>query len=153
MRGVSKKMFISILTSVIVMVTMVATTFAWVGIFTYANTDNFQLNLKVSEMDVNYYLTISATGEKKSFSDTADLIEIQRQSLKYQNRWSSDYLDNLESTAISSMFSSNSHIEPATCFINDDNTLSDFKVINYKNTSNLEYISSQNSCIKFDIYL
>ena len=153
MRGVSKKMLISILTSVIVMVTMVATTFAWVGIFTYANTDNFQLNLKVSEMDVNYYLTISATGEKNSFSDTVDLVEIQRQALKYQNRWSSDYLDNLESSAISNMFSANSHIEPATCNINDDNTITDFKVINYKNTSNLEYISSPNSCIKFDVYL
>ena len=49
MRGLSKKMFISILTSVIVFVTMVATTFAWVGIFTYANTENFSfMHVRVS---------------------------------------------------------------------------------------------------------
>ena len=48
MRGVSKKMLISILTSVIVMVTMVATTFAWVGIFTYANTDNATSNGRIN---------------------------------------------------------------------------------------------------------
>ncbi len=78
MRGVSKKMLISILTSVIVMVTMVATTFAWVGIFTYANTETFALNLKTQDLDVNYYLTISATGKSDSFSDEADMTEIQK---------------------------------------------------------------------------
>jgi len=57
MRGLSKKMLISILTSVIVFVTMVATTFAWVGIFTYSNTEIIQLNLKVNKSS-NYYLTI-----------------------------------------------------------------------------------------------
>ena len=50
MRKVNKKILISILTSVIVMITIVATTFAWVGIFTYANTDSFSINLKVSEL-------------------------------------------------------------------------------------------------------
>ena len=85
MRGISKKMFISILTSVIVMVTMVATTFAWVGIFTYANTDNFSLNLKVSELDSNYYLVISSSGKKGTYSDEVELSDLQRQILKNKN--------------------------------------------------------------------
>ena len=79
MRNFNKKMLISILTSVVVLITIVATTFAWVGIFTYANTDNFDFNLRVSELDVNYFLQISATGEEGSFGDEADSIEIKRQ--------------------------------------------------------------------------
>ena len=86
MRGLSKKMLISILTSVIVFVTMVATTFAWVGIFTYASTDKFEMNLKVSR-NANDYLTISATGVKGSFSDEANITEIQKNILKNLDKW------------------------------------------------------------------
>ena len=88
MRKVNKKILISILTSVIVMITIVATTFAWVGIFTYANIDNFSINLKISELDANYFLTISATGEKGSFSDEADSKEIKKQVLMNLRGWS-----------------------------------------------------------------
>ncbi len=76
MRGANKKMLISILTSVIVFVTMVATTFAWVGIFTYANTDLFQINLKVEDYKTNYFLTISDTGVRGTFSDSIPVIII-----------------------------------------------------------------------------
>ena len=79
MRGVSKKMFISILTSVIVFVTMVATTFAWVGIFTYASTDSFNLNLKVSDLDSNYFLVISSSGKRGTFSDEVDPFDLKKQ--------------------------------------------------------------------------
>lgn len=151
MRGVSKKMFISILTSVIVFVTMVATTFAWVGIFTYAKTDNFNLNLKVSDLDVNYYLTISATGEKKSFSDEANLVDIQRQVLKNLHRWSNDKLDNLSDSAISALYSGNQLTCPSSCKIQDN--ILNFYSINAKNTGYYQRHTPDNMYLKFDLYL
>ena len=152
MRGLSKKMFISILTSVIVFVTMVATTFAWVGIFTYANIDNFNLNLKVSDLDVNYYLTISATGEKNSFSDTADLIEIQRKILKNQHKWDEEYLDSLDANLINSIYSKNCTTVPSSCLISNDR-LTDYYSINMKKTYCYETYHSSISYLKFDLYL
>jgi len=146
MRGISKKIFISILTSVIVMVTMVATTFAWVGIFTYASTDNFQINLKVSELDSNYYLTISSTGEKKSFSDSISSIEIERQIVN--NRYDNNYIDKSD-TIIENVFSKIKLSPVSTKIIN--NTFSDFEEIDF-NYSNLK-LDPSNDYYKFDIYV
>ena len=98
MRGLSKKMLISILTSVVVFVTMIATTFAWVGIFTYASTDKFNLNLKVQDLDSNYFLTISSTGEKKSFSSEIPTIELERQIVN--NRYDNRYIDSSNDTSL-----------------------------------------------------
>ena len=152
MRGISKKMFISILTSVIVMVTMVATTFAWVGIFTYANTDNFNLNLKVQDLDVNYYLTISASGKKGTFSDEADIREIQKQVLKNQNRWKDELIDNFSEKELSAFYSKYANTIPSSYILNDDNTMN-FYAINYKNTSYYSTSSSNLDYLKFDLYL
>ena len=152
MRGVSKKMLISILTSVIVFVTMVATTFAWVGIFTYANTDNFNINLKVQDLDVNYFLTISATGEKNSFSDEADLIEIERQILKNNNVYTDDVLNKLSNSEIEKIYSRNSNTTPSSYIINSNNQL-EFYSINNKMTSYYETYNPKNGFLKFDIYL
>jgi len=148
MRGVSKKMFISILTSVIVMVTMVATTFAWVGIFTYANTDSFQLNLKVSELDSNYFLTISSTGKKGTFSDNVPAIEVEKQVINsiYTNR----YKDSSDEV-IHRLFS-NLKLKNVSTFLNDDETLSDFYSLNLDNTSLATY-EKNNGYYDFDIYL
>ena len=155
MRGVSKKMFISILTSVIVFVTMVATTFAWVGIFTYANTENFSFNLKVSELDVNYFLTISATGKKDDFSDTADIYEIKKDILKNQSKWTDSVINELSKDGIDSMYAGNNRIEPSTCIIDEEGNISDFKTVNYKNTYNFEYLDQTSNLkyLKFDLYL
>ena len=151
MRGVSKKMLISILTSVIVFVTMVATTFAWVGIFTYASTENFNFNLKVSDLDVNYYLTISATGEKNSFSDEADLFEIEKQILKNQERWNDSVIDNLDKKELSSFYDRYCTTTPSSYKINDQQL--NFYSINNKNTDYYSTFVSSVSYLKFDIYL
>ena len=158
MRGISKKMFISILTSVIVMVTMVATTFAWVGIFTYANTDIFQINLKTQDLDSNYYLTISSSGKKESFSDEVNIVDIQKSVLlnQYINESNyntyKQYLDSLSSDAVKSLFAKNSILYPSTTLI-EDNKLTEFQCINLLNTDYFEYVHRDNAYMKFDLYL
>ena len=153
MRGLSKKMLISILTSVVVFVTMIATTFAWVGIFTYANTEKFNLNLKVQELDVNYFLTISATGQKNDFSDEANIIDIEKQILINQKKWSSDYINNLSNSQIEAAFKSNQNITPSTTTILENNVLDTFKSINMSNHDYFSYYESKIPFLKFDLYL
>ena len=148
MRGISKKMFISILTSVIVMVTMVATTFAWVGIFTFANTNDFKLNLKTTGLDSNYYLIISSSGNEGTFSDEVPAIEIKKQIIneKYGNRY-----DSLSDESIEQIFNS-IKLETSTTSINADNTLAPFMSIDYNNYFNVSYKEST-GYYKFDLYL
>ena len=153
MRKVNKKILISILTSVIVMITIVATTFAWVGIFTYANTDNFSINLKVSELDANYFLRISATGERGSFSDEADSLEIKKQILMNINNWERDFIDSKESDEIDALYSRYCITTPSTCTLTSDGQLSDFYTVYNKNSDYYSTFHSSNSYIKFDIYL
>jgi len=146
MRGVSKKMFISILTSVIVFVTMVATTFAWVGIFTYASTDNFKINLRVSELDSNYYLTISDTGQVGSFTDEIPAINLKRQIIK--SRYNTVY-DNSSDTVIEKVFDEIT-LAPATTQI-DNNSFKPFTKIDVYNPT-LTLVNC-NDYYKFDLYL
>jgi len=147
MRGVSKKMLISILTSVIVFVTMVATTFAWVGIFTYANTDSFKINLKISELNSNYFLTISSNGKKGSFSDSVPTIDVERQIIN--NYYNNNY-DNLSNSAAKQMFDKIS-LAPVSTTISDSNNFSSFEEVNY-NSGALDLIESKDY-YKFDLYL
>ena len=148
MRGVSKKMLISILTSVIVFVTMVATTFAWVGIFTYANTEAFNLNLKVSELDSNYYLTISSTGIPGTFSNEVPSIELKRQIVNsiYDNRYKDD-----SNEIVEKIFNKTS-MESCTTLINDDMSFSPFKSIDFKSGNDWKYKETKNY-YKFDLFL
>ena len=87
MRGISKKMLISLLTTLVVFITVFATTYAWVGIFTYAKSDSFKMNLKVQDLDSNYFLTISSSGKPGTFSNEVPAIDLQRQIVvdKYGN--------------------------------------------------------------------
>ena len=146
MRGISKKMFISILTSVIVMVTMVATTFAWVGIFTYANTEKFQLNLKTSKLDSSYYLTISGTGKRNSFSDSVPAIDIERQIVNF--RYDNNYIDTNDEV-ITQLYDRISLAPVTTSIIN--NSFTEFEEIDY-NYSSLKFDVSKDY-FKFDLYL
>ncbi len=153
MRKINKKILISILTSVIVMITIVATTFAWVGIFTYANTDNFSINLKISELDANYFLTISATGERGTFSDEADSTEIKKQILMNLKNWSREYVDSVDEDELDALYSRFCITTPSTCTLKSDGSMSDFYTINNKNSDYYETYHSSTSYIKFDIYL
>ena len=78
---VTRKVYMSILTVLLVFITMVATTFAWVGIFTYNQTSPFDLNLKTQDLESDYYLSISASGEEGTYTDIANSDVIKEQIL------------------------------------------------------------------------
>jgi len=150
MRGASKKMFISILTSVIVFVTMVATTFAWVGIFTYANVDAFQMNLKVNKSS-NYFLTISSkdSSNNADYGDNIPLDQIQRQALK---NWGIQVDDSLSTSAINSIFNTKNKIAPSTPYYTNSANIDHFEQLTNLTNWNPNLVVT-NSYIKFDMYL
>ena len=153
MRKVNKKILISILTSVIVMITIVATTFAWVGIFTYASTDSFSINLKVSELDASYFLTISATGEKGSFSDEASQLDIKKQILININNWDSDYFDRIDDDEIDALYERYCITTPSTPILDTNGNIDEFYSIYNKNSEYYSKFNPTNAYIKFDVYL
>ena len=75
-----KKLYISILTSIVVLMTTIATTFAWVGVFANGTFDAFDFSVKASSLK-EYGVEISATGEEGTFSDTIDGYSIKKQIL------------------------------------------------------------------------
>ena len=72
-----KKLYISILTSILVLLTTVATTFAWVGVFANSTFEEFNFNIKSSSLE-EYGIEISLTGEENSFSNSISSIDIKR---------------------------------------------------------------------------
>jgi len=85
MHKARKKIIFSTFSIIVFMITLFATTYAWVGIFTYASTGSFNINLKVNELDANYFLVVSSSGEynkeKKinTFGDEVPLDDIRLQ--------------------------------------------------------------------------
>jgi len=150
MRGVSKKMFISILTSVIVFVTMVATTFAWVGIFTYANIDSFQMNLKINKSS-NYFLTISPfdSNNNKDYGEEIPIIDLEKQALK---NWGLDINDETPNVVITSKYQERSLVEPSTPVYDSNGNISSFSRIANLANGPVKFVDSD-QYIKFDIYL
>ena len=72
-----KKLYISILTSILVMLTMVATTFAWVGVFANSTFEQFDVNVKASQLD-EYSIEVSTTGEEGTFKDYIDTSDLKK---------------------------------------------------------------------------
>ena len=90
MRALSRKVLISLLTTIFILITISTTTYAWVGILTYSSTDRMQLNLEVVDLNKEYYLTIS--GNDQDYGDSVPLIDIQRQILQNMGK-SNSYFD------------------------------------------------------------
>ena len=61
MQNIVRKVYMSIMTVILVSLTLVTTTFAWVGILTFNQLSSFDLNLKTEKLNSDYYLSISAT--------------------------------------------------------------------------------------------
>lgn len=76
-----KKIYISLMSIVLLMLTAVTTTFAWVGFLNNSFFDDFDIDLSANELG-EYGLEVSLTGEKDTFSNTIDEIELKRQVLK-----------------------------------------------------------------------
>ena len=149
MRKATKKIYMSILAVLLVFITVVATTYAWVGILTYGQTDAFKLKLKTQDLENDFYLSISATGEESTYAETADEYELKKQII--ENRINID-TDGLIPAQIDKLFFDNYRIHPTTT--TKDTILSDeFHEINP--LYGAKTISSEWSkdFYKFDIYL
>ena len=160
MQNVVKKVYISILTCVIVMITMVATTFAWVGILTTTGVGEFEIGIRPSQNVDNYNLLISA--DDITYSKLIEQADIDDYSMKIKQQIMKNMGINYENTLtnpndpqiINTFFNRTVSLEPvSTNLIN--NTLSDFYSMSYSNDNTIN-ISEQNiskKYYKFDIYL
>lgn len=73
-----KKLYISVLTSILVLLTTVATTFAWVGVFANSTFESFNIGIKASSLE-EYNVEISVDGIH--FSNELSFTSVQRQIL------------------------------------------------------------------------
>lgn len=147
MRGTLKKFYISILTIMLIVFTMLATTYAWVGIYYHSSIEDFSLNLKTQKLNEDYYLSISSFDEEDTFFETTKLADLQRQIVKNRGSYS-DYLDNDD--ALNDYFSKiklNSVTTTKHGILNDE-----FYELD-KNTKTSISVEKSNSFFKFDVYL
>ncbi len=100
-----RKILFSVSLFSVSLLTMVATTFAWVGITSNSVFDDFSLNLKTDNDTGNYGIQLSLTGIPSSFSDSIDGISIRRQILKNTGRYGEYNLDNASDDLINALFS------------------------------------------------
>ena len=75
----TRKVYMSILTVVLLLTTSFATTFAWVGILTYSELENFEINLKVEDISKDYSLLVSTTGKEGTFKEELNSYDVKLQ--------------------------------------------------------------------------
>ena len=138
-----KKLYISVLTSILVLLTTVATTFAWVGVFANSTFESFDVSIKGSFLG-EYGVVISATGEEGTFSETIDALTVKKMILKNWG-YSSEKIEDDEKAE--ALFNSLNMHQCTTLPILDGNKikkLGTFKTIEKMITKNY---------FKFDIYV
>lgn len=138
-----KKLYISILTSILVLLTTVATTFAWIGVFANSTFEQFEIDIKASGLE-EYGIEISATGEDGTFSDSISGNVIKRQIL---SNWGYSNVEMLSDDTVDSLFSAlNMHQCTNTPILQDGKIqkLGEFRTI--ENNLTKQYF-------KFDIYV
>lgn len=94
-----KKLYMSMLVSMLVLVTTVVTTYAWASISDYASTERFEIGLNNDEFS-DYAILISLDGV--NFSEFLDPVDIKREILKNKNIHSE--IANLPDSSIESLF-------------------------------------------------
>lgn len=138
MQSAVKKMYISILVLVLVLFTGVATTYAWVGILTHSNFEEFEVNIKSSNLR-EYGLELSLDGV--NFTTEIETIDIEKQILL-----NFGYTDAQLSTdeQVERLFSS-FRMDQCTVKPNfENNTLSEFTTMKGSVTKRI---------FKFDLYI
>ncbi len=141
----ARKIYMSIFTTLFILITCVATTFAWVGMFTTANLGSFDLNLKVVDIDAEYVLKISSDGNQ--FDDSINSNSVKRQILKNMG-FSQDVIDNVLDEGLDAFFYTYAVMEPVTT----DKDLTEFySMDNLKNSK--PFLKKCSNLFKFDIYL
>ena len=78
MKKATKKIYLSLMLVVASLVTMVATTFAWVGIVTNASFEKITINLETDNEESDYGVQLSLTGNRGDFHDSIDALDLQK---------------------------------------------------------------------------
>ena len=81
MKKATRKIYLSVLFVSLSLLTMVATTFAWVGIVSNASFEKFTINLEVDNEESDYGIMLSLTGKQGEFHESIDSLDIQKQIL------------------------------------------------------------------------
>lgn len=150
MQTAIRKVYLSILTSIMVLITVVATTYAWVGIFTYSSLEGFNINLKVDDANKSYYLKISTDGI--NFKESVDLIDIQKQIMDNMGIEYESFIDSSDADAVDRYFNRTASLLPATTEV-DEVTQSLKKFYAIEDTNKSDIFEETNRYFKFDLYL
>lgn len=98
-----RKIMITLSFLTLSLLTMVATTFAWVGITTNSIFDEFNIKLKVDDDHGDYGVQLSLDGRPGTFTDSLDSVLVKRQLLKNLG-YRSSQIDNSSDDAINVLF-------------------------------------------------
>lgn len=138
----TRKVYMSILTVVLLLTTSFATTFAWVGILTYSELENFELNLKVEDISKDYSLLVS-TNEHGPFREEINMSDVKMQIM---NNLGVDTSKLETPSSINSAFNIVS-IAPVT------STRVGNELVNWQTFSNVDKnFFPSNDYFKFDLY-
>ena len=77
----TRKIYLSIIFVTLSLLTMVATTFAWVGIVSNTSFERISINLETDNEKSDYGVMLSLTGDKNDFHDSIDALALQKQLL------------------------------------------------------------------------
>lgn len=138
MQNIIRKVYLSIMVSILCMITLVTVTFAWVGFLDFSSFEKFEINLKSIELE-EYGIEISLTGEKGTFGSSVNQTQLKRNILCNYNSKYSDFSDE----EINKTFG-NIKLDQCSVNPNADNSFPDFLDMNNKKT---------NKYFKFDIYI
>ena len=122
---IARKVCMSIFTTMFILITCIATTFAWVGMVSTSTLGSFDLNIKSNKIEADYFLTISSTGQSNSFSDSLNSYDVKRQILANMGYDTSLILDE----GIDLYFANNAIMEPVTT---DANLTNFYSIYNLK---------------------
>ena len=139
-----KKLYISILTAIVVLLTTVATTFAWVGVFANSTFDQFSFSIKPSKYDVEKEYNIEISLDGIHFSEEIQFDDIKPLILK---NWGYDNVDSMSENQINVLFNNLNQDQCTTIPVMNANGIQkfgDFIDIEGNTTTKL---------FKFDIYV
>lgn len=78
----TKKIYLSLIFVTLSLLTMVATTFAWVGIVSNASFERIAINLETDNENSDYGIQLSLTGKQGDFHDSIEPIDLQKKLLE-----------------------------------------------------------------------
>lgn len=141
MKKYVKKVYLSIMLVVFSLLTMVATTYAWVGLLTSSTFDQFEINLQQNDSPdaAEYGIELSLEGKENTFDTSIDPIKLKRKLLENMGV----DLTGKNDTYVNDYFRRN-RLDQCTVRQSNNNFLGTFRDMNFNPTNNYYW---------FDLYI